>query len=569
MAILGASFQIGRSALAAYQAAIAITGQNIANLGNPDYARQSGRLAALYGGMTSAGIAPGTGVNLSGLSRHVDLALEAQLRSALGARAGAQTTYQTLNRIEGLYNELTDQDLSTQLTQFFAGFAGVQTDPLESSARRLVISNADAVIGTMQRHRRGLLDQVQTLNATVEQVTSDANGLAREVAHLNELVVTAESRGQGGANALRDRRDALLRQLGELMDIQTREQDNGIVNVYVGSEPLVDFNYSRGLKTVTVLEDGLERASIRFADNNGSVLVRGGKLGAAVTARDVHVASQLDQLDRLAGALIYEVNRAHASGQGLIGLTSATGTYAARDAKAALNSMAAGLPFPIQNGTFVVRVKDQATGQVTTTRIEVDLDGLDADTSLADLAAALNQVPGLGATVTPDNRLRLEANSGCEFTFADDTSGALAALGVGTFFEGVNASTIAVNAAVRADPRLIAASAGGAPGDGDNAGRLAQLGSQASALLGNISIEDYRQGVITALAVETAGAETAHEAADAVYSSLLAQREAISGVNLDEEAINLTKFERSFQGASRFLGVLDSLADEVLALVQP
>ena len=52
MAILGSAFQIGRSALAAYQSAIAITGQNIANVGNANYTRQSGRLAALSGGMT-------------------------------------------------------------------------------------------------------------------------------------------------------------------------------------------------------------------------------------------------------------------------------------------------------------------------------------------------------------------------------------------------------------------------------------------------------------------------------------------------------------------------------------
>jgi len=49
------------------------------------------------------------------------------------------------------------------------------------------------------------------------------------------------------------------------------------------------------------------------------------------------------------------------------------------DAGAALNSAAADLPFAVQNGTFYVRVRDQATGQVTTQMIEVDLDGLNND----------------------------------------------------------------------------------------------------------------------------------------------------------------------------------------------
>jgi flagellar hook-associated protein 1 FlgK len=568
VAVFGASLQIGQSALAAYQAAIAITGQNIANVGNPDYTRQSGRLAAVPGGMTPTGLAPGAGVTLSRLQRHVDQAVEARLRQALGARTGAETSYQTLSRVEALYNELTDYDLSSQLSAFFGSLSDLQTDPSESAARNLVLASADAVIRTLQRHRSGLLDQVSDLNDSVRSLTQTANGLAAEIARLNELIVTTEARSPGGAGALRDRRDSLLRQLGELMDIQTREQDTGVVNVYVGSEPLVDFNRSRGLTTETELHDGLERVTVRFADNHGTVVMREGKLAAIVQARDVQLAGQLGQVDQLAAALIYEVNRVHASGQGLVGYTSLTGTYAAGDADAALNTALAGLSFPVQNGTFYVHVRDQTTGQTVTRMIEVDLDGLKGDdTTLRSLAGALDAVPGLTATVAPDNRLSLRADAGSEIYFSEDSSGVLAALGVGTFFTGTNAATMAINPAVRSDPRLLAASLDGTPGDGSNAGRLAAVGGVPSALLGQASILDFHAATVSRLAVEVSTANTEYEAADAVYSSLLAQREAVSGVSLDEEAINLTKYERSFQGASRFVSVLDSLSEELLALV--
>lgn len=568
MAVLGAAFQIGRSALAAYQSAIAITGQNIANVGNPDYTRQTGRLVALYGGMTLGGVAPGMGVNLSGLQRHVDEAVEARLRLALGDRAGAQTAYTALNRIESLYNELTQYDLSTQLTTFFGSFSDVQTNPADISARNLILANADTVIQTLQRQRTGLLSEISDLNDTVASLARDANALTEQIAKLNELIVTTEAQSPGSAGALRDNRDALLRQLSELMDITTREQDNGVVNVYVGSEPLVDFNRSRGLTTETVRTDGLARTTLRFADNNSSVIARSGKLAAIAETRDVHLAGQLDRLDQLAKALIYEVNCVHSSGQGLVGYQRLQGSYAVHDADAALNSDDAGLPFDVQNGTFYVRVRDQATGQIRTQMIEVDLDGLNNDdTTLNSLAAALSAVPGLNATVTGDNRLRIDAAAGFEVSFADDTSHVLAALGIGTFFTGTDAATIAVNAAITSNPRLLAAALDGAAGDGRNAGRLAALGSATSALLGGVSIEAYHAMTVNGLAVTTAAASTAQEAADTVYSSLLAQREATSGVSLDEEAINLTKYERAFQGASRFLNVLDSLSDEILSLV--
>ncbi|MFQ5807398.1 MAG: hypothetical protein ACE5I3_13200, partial [Phycisphaerae bacterium] len=101
------------------------------------------------------------------------------------------------------------------------------------------------------------------------------------------------------------------------------------------------------------------------------------------------------------------------------------------------------------------------------------------------------------------------------------------------------------------------------------AGRLANLaaGTSTSTLLGGRSIQDYHEALISDLAVEASAALTAHEAANAVYESLVAQRESISGVSLDEEAINLTKFETAYQGAARYLGVVDALTNEVMALL--
>jgi flagellar hook-associated protein 1 FlgK len=60
---------------------------------------------------------------------------------------------------------------------------------------------------------------------------------------------------------------------------------------------------------------------------------------------------------------------------------------------------------------------------------------------------------------------------------------------------------------------------------------------------------------------------TTYEAADVVYESLYAQREAISGVNLDEEAVNLAQYQTAYQGAARYLSVVESLTSEIMDLV--
>ena len=566
VAVMGASFQIGRSALAAYQAAIAAAGQNIANVGNPDYARQTARLAAMHGGLTPAGVSPGTGVEVSALRRHVDEALEARLRWTLSQQRGAATRYEQLSQVESLYNELSGQDLSTRLTELFGRFASLQTNPADGAARDTVLGAAQTLVRELQRQRSGVRAQIDSLNAEVQTHVEQANAIVGQIASLNGQIVAAAARGSGGDSGLRDRRDGLLRSLAELVDITTRPQDNGVVNVYVGSEPIVEYSRSRGLAVQRSIRDGVERTDVRFADNGGRVPLTDGRLAALVQVRDGDLVSQLGKLDQLARALIYEVNRAHSSGCGLVGYTAITGTYAASDRDAALNSPAAGLAFPVQNGTFRVVLRDANGVQTTTRLIEVDLDGLGADTSLSTLAQSLNAIEGLTAGVTVDGRLQVRADAGLELTFHDDSSGALAALGVGTFFDGVDAATIEVNPVVLADRRLIATSRSGAPGDGSNAGLLANAGSTASALLGGHGVQDFHDAVNHALAVQIAALQDQADAADAIHASLYAQREAVSGVSLDEEAVNLTMFERAFQGASRYLSVVQNLSQELLTI---
>ncbi|GMU80722.1 MAG: hypothetical protein AMXMBFR47_05930 [Planctomycetota bacterium] len=568
--MLGPSFQIGRSALAAYQAALSVAGQNIANVGNPDYTRQTGRLAALAAGPSIGGIRPGAGVTLASLRRNVDEALESRLRLAAAQRSGAEQVSQSLRQTEALYNELSDQDISSQLSELFGAFGSLQTQPGDSTQRDLILGSADGLVRSFTRIRSGLVQQVRELNDQATVVANHANSIIGEVARLNQQVVVAEADGVTVASALRDRRDSLIRDLGEIMDITTREQPGGAVNVYINSQPLVDFNRSRGIAVDRVLEDGLEIASVRFADDRTPITVREGKLAGLLTSRDSYIRDQLTRLDTLAGGLIYEVNKIHSSGAGLVGYTSLTSERAVLSTSAVLNTTDAGLPFPVRNGTFFVKVRDVESGAVTTRQIDIDLDGLNGnDTTLESLRAQLDAVPGVTATIGADNRLSLTADNGSDISFADDNSGVLAALGLATFFKGTNAATIGIADAVDADPRLIAASVSGAANDGENAGRMAQLAASdvTSALLGNRSIANYHSDMVGDLAVIGGAALDGYEAADAVYQGLYAQRESISGVSLDEEAINMTKYERAYQGAARYITVLNEMTDEVLRLL--
>src|SRR5205807_608372 len=251
--------------------------------------------------------------------------------------------------------------------------------------------------------------------------------------------ITAAEGGAGSANGLRDQRDGYLKQLSQLMDIRTIEQPNGVVNVYAGSEPLVLNTDSRGVALKQDVSTGPNGNGVItftpiFKSNNGTLTATGGQIGALISVQQ-QTNGAVDHIDSLAKGLIFELNKLHASGQGLQGFSTVTATNAAANANVALNDPASGLKFAANNGSFVVHLKQKSTGLETSTLVQVDLDGRGGnDTTLNSLAASLGAINGVNATVTGGKLTVSAATSDVEISFSQDSSGTLAALGINNFF---------------------------------------------------------------------------------------------------------------------------------------
>jgi flagellar hook-associated protein 1 FlgK len=575
MGLINQALQVGRSALLSYQSALQVIGNNISNAGSPDYTRQTPGLSSVNGPGLPEGMRPGAGVALTSLKRNLDEALENRLRAAIGETEAQVARQQALAQVEALFDASGGLQLAARTNEFFNAMSDVQNAPDDIAARQLAIATGTSLAESLRQMRRSLGDLGADFNTRIAGLVETANDLSERIAELNTEIVSAEASGSP-ASALRDQRDALIRDLSELLDVSVRPQANGAANVYIGNESLVDNGVSRGLSVMTHLDGEFERDEVVFADNSSRVAVGGGQLEGLIAARDEAAFGQIDGIDRLAAAVIFEVNKVHANGQGLTGYSTVTSSYAAADPAAPLNSSDAGLPFTPDNGSFYIATRDQATGAVVSHQIEIDLDGVGEDTTLESLAADISDnVSGVTATLTPDNRMTLSADPGLDFVFGfdgqvqrDDTSNVLAALGINTFFDGVSATDIEVNTSLSAQPSLLSAAAVNLSGDGVMAGRLAEVGQQESALLDNQSILEFYGSLANAVAVSGASARENAETSANVRSALQAQKENISGVSLDEEAVELLKFERAFQGASRFVSVVDRLTGELIALVR-
>ncbi len=565
MGLINGSLQIGRSALMTQQSMMQIIGNNIANAGNPDYTRQTGRLAPVHGSQLPEGFDPGAGVRLVGLKRHIDNSIEQRLREAISDNNYDDLTSQVLSRLETLYNEMTDNDVSSGLSEFFNVFSELQSKPQDIAARSVTVQTGQALVEQIQTLRYDIVNVYNDLHTKMEDTVEQINRITSQIAQINGQIAQTTSAG-GNAGALLDERDKQLRDLSELVNVHSIEQESGIVTVFIGSDPIVQNNEARELEIEKETSDNnLILPKVVFSDTGKEIQAFSGTTGAVVDLINDFVGGNIEELDNLASSLIFEVNKIHSSGQGLHGYQSITSTYAVEDANAELDN--AGLTFTPQNGTFLVNVKDLNTGQISTHQINVDLNGIGSDMSLNDVIAQIDAIDNVSASVLGDGRVEIKTDSdNYEITFSDDTSYFLASMGINNFFVGKNAFDIDVRSDIVDDPQLIAAAKDNLPGDGSNAGDIAQLRTSGVDSLDGLSISDKYRSIVSDLATKTAGARQRQEVHQAIVDTLTAQRESVSGVSIDEETVNLLSTQRAFQGAARFVSAVDEMIQEILGL---
>jgi len=177
-----------------------------------------------------------------------------------------------------------------------------------------------------------------------------------------------------------------------------------------------------------------------------------------------------------------------------------------------------------------------------------------------DLGNGLKASFGLGAIANTDS---FEVHAVAD----GDTSDVLAALGMNSLFEGDGADDMAVSARILDDPRLFAASATGADGDGGALAAMLAISEASLDGLSGSSPVQYVGAVAADIGFERSSSELAMETEKALHDGLVAQRDSNSGVNVDEELVDMLRFQQAYQASAQFLQVVNSLNDELLRLL--
>lgn len=411
----GLGLGAGLRALTAARLGMQTAGNNVANANTPGYSRQRVDLMSAMPFAMGRNMQIGAGVDIAGITRIVDDSLLRRMRIQSGLVGAAQVDYARYDELEGLLNE-PDGGLSNSLASLFGSFSSLQTNPADGALRGGVVQAGSELAHSFQMLSRRLGDLTGSTFEEVRGLTRQVNGLAGAVAELNKQIITLESNG-GAANDLRDARSRHIRELSQLVDVNSIEKSTGSTDLLVGGHLLVSGDRASQLNVARTAANTTE---LRVGKSSATVQVREGRIAALLRHESGEMLGFNSKIDQLARNLILEVNRHQTTGMPGSGPhRSLVSHYGAidRDGDGDRGDEVladAGLPFDVQSGEVYLTVTNLETGELERKHIPVDASAM----TLRAFSGQIDDMEHLSASVDPSGRLHITADTGYGFDFS-------------------------------------------------------------------------------------------------------------------------------------------------------
>ncbi len=346
---------LGVRALSANEAALRTIGQNISNASTPGYSRQQVEFATAGGQFTGAGFF-GRGVQVTTVTRSQDAFLT---REALGTRSVAasdEARQQQLDMLEDVF-PTGERGIGYAAGQLLNAFVDVGTNPADLSARQVALARVDELASRF----RSANEQLTSLQAGVAQDLGNAvttvNGLAKQVAAVNDQIAKAKGTGHE-PNDLLDQRDALVRQIADLVSVTTVAADDGSMNVFTaGGQRLV---LGTQVSTLVTVPDQYDPSQVHIGVIEGSstrVLTDGSFTGGSIAGllkfQGDDLVDARNLLGQMATAVASRVNEQQSLG---LDLRQPAGSGAPLFSYAAPQALASSANARDASGNFVAAV---------------------------------------------------------------------------------------------------------------------------------------------------------------------------------------------------------------------
>jgi flagellar hook-associated protein 1 FlgK len=421
----------------------------------------------------------GFGVQTTTVERVYDRFLGVQVNNESANLGRWEAQKGSLERVEVVFDESGGYGLNQALSDFWNSWQDLSMNPSGTVERSVVVAKSQALADTIRQKYADLEQSQADIDAAVRSGIEDINRLTAEIADLNRKIASTESGGTVNANDYRDSRDLALKQLSEIIGINSFEDSDGQVVVSVGSgRTLVESGNNYALTpTDPPGHVGIEWPGTALPITSE---ISSGKMAGWLQTRDTKIEGYMRNLNDLAQTL--------------------------------------------------------ATGDPNTPLIKSSVNTLHA--------------AGFGLDGSTGNDL----------------------------FIGSGAADMRVNQVILDNPnRIAAASAAGAvPGDARNAAAIADLrtaltmGGDPDTIpitLPTSTFDDAANELVSQVGHDVQEAKTyqSHQADMLAY--LDNYRESISGVNLDEEMVNLVKYQAAYNAAAKMITMGDDMLSTLMNMI--
>ena len=591
---IGGALDIARWSLYSSQLAIEVLSHNIANANTPGYSRQQLKIESNVP-ITMGPGQIGTGVKATEVTRYYDAFINEQVTLKKSQYYYWDAQNRAMEEIETIFNESDEYGLNKIMGEFWNAWSDLSNNPEGSPEREALLAKSNNLIQFIGNLDYNLREYQRHLDSSIRGSVNQINGLIKQIADLNNQISSVEINGIINANDLRDRRELLLENLAEYLDISYYEEESsGQVMVYIlGGTPLVlgkdhyALDYQRNPATgfTDILWKDLSGRTINLTNK-----LEGGKIAGWANVRDTKIGSYLDSMNSLTKELVWQVNALHSEGVGLDPVSSLTGTVEITDPT---DDLGADFLFSdrfVSGGQFEIVAYD-ADGEVSNIYV-IDPTG---DT-VGDLITEINTEAGAGggeftASLNAAGFFTIQANGSHTFAIKHssgaESSNALAVMGVNTFFSWIEESgvpnddvfditqTLGINAELMADSSRIAAgyldgNGRVAPGMNNVALAVYSVQDQVISNLGgtglDTTLDAYFSSFIAEVGVDVQNASLNKKYNETLLDQYIQRKESVTGVNLDEEMADILKYQHLYQAAAKLISVCDEMMQTLLSV---
>ena len=621
-------FGIGLSALLAQQRALATTSNNVANASTPGYTRQRTELVERPTQQLGSDFV-GTGVTTGTTRRMTDDLMLDQARNAATGSKRADAFADLATSLDNLLGS-SDSGLNATLQSFSDALQGVANDPSSLSARQAFLSQAASTVASFQNLDQRMSTIGDEVRSRVSTDADQISQLGASIADANAQVLAAGANAPPELLDKRDQMLADLSGLVQVRVSQQSDGTIGVF-IGSGQALVIGTTASKLVMTNGNVDPSQPQLVLRSGTGPDVAItqfITGGELGGLLDFNREMLAPARAEVGRVAIGLADAVNTASRNGMDLDGQlggdlfsvagpqTFAAGTNTGTGAITATISDVAALDtanyqLSYNGATYTLQRTDTGaivpmTGTGTAgdpfvaNGISIVVSGAP---SVGDqfLIKPLDQAPGsLKVLVTSPGDVAAAAPTRTSADLGNTGTGAISAGSVidaanpnlltTATIQFINATTYSINGAgafaytpgadIDVNGTRVQITGAPAPGDvfvigsnaggsGDNRNALAMLGQLAGNVFnGNVTLKMAASSLLADVGAKTAAATSQQSAQSTLLQQTQQRLDSLRGVNLDEEAANMLRYQQLYQAATQTISVAGTLFSTLLAALQ-